>query len=187
MIGRRSLLGGAAAALACGAADASPLIRLVETRFRGVGQTRLWVRQAGGPTEETVIVFRTPDGRLVDEGVEALSWLWRDWRDEDRAVWIDYRLFDVLAFIQTAIALEDDRPAPIVLSSGFRTPRRNARLAGAARDSQHIHGRAADIRLEGVGLERLEALATRAGAGGVGRYRHFVHVDVGLEGRRWGA
>lgn len=151
-----------------------------------MGQTRLWVRQVAGPAEEDAIVFRTPDGRLISEGVEALSWLWRDWRDDDRAVWIDYRLFDVLAFIQTSAALENDAAAPIVLSSGYRTARRNARLPGAARESQHIHGRAGDISMQGVSLGRLQRLAEAAGAGGVGRYRTFLHVDTGREGRRWG-
>lgn len=185
---RRGLLAGLAAtgALAAAPALASPVLRLVDTRFRGVGQTRLWVRQVAGPAEEDAIVFRTPDGRLIPEGVEALSWLWRDWRDDDHAVWIDYRLFDVLAFIQTAAALENDAAAPIVLSSGYRTARRNASLNGAARDSQHIHGRAGDIFVDGVSLPRLQRLAEAAGAGGVGRYRNFLHVDTGQEGRRWG-
>jgi uncharacterized protein YcbK (DUF882 family) len=187
---RRTLSGliglGAAAALPA-IARASPLMRLVETRFAGLGQTHLWVRQVAGPAEERHVRFRTADGRLVPEGVEALSWLWRDWRDGDAAVWIDYRLFDVLAWIQTAATLEDDRPICLTLSSGFRTARRNATLKGAARASQHIVGRAADVTLDGVDIDRLARLADRAGAGGVGRYRRFVHVDTGWEGRRWGA
>jgi uncharacterized protein YcbK (DUF882 family) len=179
---RRGLLSGAAAALAAGPAAAYG--RLFETRWSGIGQTHLWVRQPGG-REEAHVRFRTADGALVAEGVRALSWVWRDWRDGDAAVWVDYRLFDVLAWIQTRVALEDDRPCAFTLTSGFRTAERNATLEGAARNSQHIHGRAADLVLDGCAPERLARLAEEAGAGGVGRYAAFTHVDVGREGRRW--
>lgn len=182
---RRAFLCGFAAVAGIGLATAAPAaVRLVDTRFAGIGQTHLWVAQPGG-REEAHVRFRTADGLLLPEGIDRLSWLWRDWRDADRAVWIDYRLFDILAWIQTRAALEDDQPRRFVLTSGYRTPERNARIEGAARNSQHIHGRAADLLMEGVDLARLATLAEAAGAAGIGRYRRFLHIDVGQEGRRW--
>jgi uncharacterized protein YcbK (DUF882 family) len=184
---RRRLLAGGLGAAAClalpGLAGAG-VQRLHETRFSGIGQTHLWVKLWGRGEEEHVRL-RTLDGLLIREGVERLSWLWRDWRDGDRAVWCDYRLFDVLAWMQTAASIEDDRPVRVVLTSGYRTPERNARIPGASPVSQHLHGRAADFYLDGLDHERVATLAERAGAGGVGRYPTFTHIDTGREQRRW--
>ncbi|MBI5242821.1 MAG: YcbK family protein [Elusimicrobia bacterium] len=75
--------------------------------------------------------------------------------------------------------------APIQIVCGYRSPKYNAQLRrknrGAARDSYHMEGMAADIRVEGVSTKVLRAYARSLGAGGVGYYRkrRFVHVDVG--------
>jgi uncharacterized protein YcbK (DUF882 family) len=184
---RRTFLarGGAALIAASGLASvAQANVPLHHSRWSGIAQTHLWVRQVGD-REEAHVRFRSDDGRLIADGVRALSWTWRDWRDRDAAVWVDYRLFDILAWIQTALALEDDAPRCLMLSSGYRTIDRNARIEGAARNSQHIHGRAGDLNFDGVDRQRLAAFADAAGAAGVGTYRSFVHIDVGPEGRRW--
>ncbi|MEL6310843.1 MAG: DUF882 domain-containing protein [Pseudomonadota bacterium] len=162
-------------------ATVSPLIA---TRFADIGQTNLWVRVASRD-EEINVPFRTADSLLITEGVRALSWIWRDWRDDDYAVWIDYRLFDILAYVQTRATLEDDAPRRLVLTSGYRTSSRNALIEGAARQSQHIYGRAGDLWFDGLEHGRVATLAEAAGAAGVGRYKTFTHVDVGKEGRRW--
>jgi uncharacterized protein YcbK (DUF882 family) len=182
---RRAFLRGGAAACALGAA--TPALAaggLYRTRWTGLGQPFLWLRVAG-LGEEAHVRFRTNDGRLLEDGVRQLSWTMRDWRDDDAAVWIDYRLFDVLAYVQTAATLETDVPAAVVLNSGYRTPRRNATIEGAARRSQHIFGRAADLAIEDLPHMRVAALAEEAGAAGIGQYRRFTHIDVGREGRRW--
>ena len=72
-------------------------------------------------------------------------------------------------------------------TSGYRTPRRNATLRGAARESQHIFGRAVDLGVDGLPGERVAEIAEAAGAAGIGLYERFTHIDVGREGRRWGA
>lgn len=147
-------------------------------------QRALWLALPGG-REESRIRFRTDDWRLSEPGVEALSWLWRDWRDADEAVWIDWRLFDILGWIQARLALETGGAYLMTLTSGYRTRERNARIQGAAKNSQHCHGRAADIVFEGVRPDYIASLALEAGAAGVGRYPDFTHVDVGPEGRTW--
>ena len=98
------------------------------------------------------------------------------------AEWIEPRLrplCDVLEAIRTAVG------GPLVLLSGYRTAAYNRRIGGARR-SQHVEGRAADLRpppgwtatrLHGfiLGLYHggeLELL------GGLGRYPRFVHVDT---------
>jgi uncharacterized protein YcbK (DUF882 family) len=71
--------------------------------------------------------------------------------------------------------------APIVVVSGHREPGR-----GTSRRSYHVRGMAADISAEGVRPIDVRAAAIRAGAGGVGLYPTFVHVDVREQPYRWG-
>jgi len=72
---------------------------------------------------------------------------------------------------------------PIHINSGFRTAEHNASVGGAPL-SRHQYGMAADITIEGIAPSRVADLAEAIGAGGVGRYASFTHVDVGRT-RRW--
>ena len=62
----------------------------------------------------------------------------------------------------------------------------HARSAGVASNSQHMQGKASDIRLQGVELADLHKAALSLRAGGVGLYpvSNFVHVDVATV-RHW--
>ncbi|MCV4079537.1 DUF882 domain-containing protein, partial [Pseudomonas aeruginosa] len=77
-------------------------------------------------------------------------------------------------------------PTHIVILSGYRTPEHNSRLAKAAKNSEHVKGNAADIRIPGLKVDALTRLAKAVGVGGVGIYSRngFVHVDVGRV-REW--
>ena len=157
----------------------------LDSGLAGLDQRHLWIRQAGQGRESLHVPFRDPAGQPEPHGLRRLAWLFRDWRDADRAVAIDVRLFDLLAGIQTLLCLTQGHEVELVLNSGYRTPRRNATLEGAAANSQHIHGRAADITVPGVAPAIVQAVADRAGAPGLGRYPGFTHVDTGPGGRRW--
>jgi hypothetical protein len=70
----------------------------------------------------------------------------------------------------------------VLVSSGTRDPERNA-AAGGAKDSYHMKGMAADIRVPGQTPEQTAAQAVKAGATGVSTYDKSegtprVHVDV---------
>ena len=150
----------------------------------GLDEQHLWIRQAGR-AEALHTRIRFDDGTSDPNGIADLSWLFRDWRDGDTHHWIDARLFDLLATVQTYATFTQGRPIELVLNSGYRTPRRNATIEGAAANSQHIHGRAADISVENVSHRDVRDAAEASGAPGLGRYASFTHLDVGPPGRRW--
>lgn len=76
--------------------------------------------------------------------------------------------------------------------SAYRSPATNDMLrgrsasSGVAKKSQHLLGKAIDVRLRGVATARLRDAALELGRGGVGYYEDsdFVHMDTGRV-RRW--
>ena len=56
-----------------------------------------------------------------------------------------------------------------------------ANSGGVARKSQHLLGKAIDVRLRGVPIEDLRDVALAMRRGGVGFYESsdFVHIDTG--------
>lgn len=82
---------------------------------------------------------------------------------------------------------------PVVITSGYRTAAHNAKVGGA-KSSQHLLGRAADIRVQGISVEDVAAYAESLMPdwGGVGRYpvktgrtTGWVHVDTRADKARW--
>jgi uncharacterized protein YcbK (DUF882 family) len=94
---------------------------------------------------------------------------------------IDTGLLDLLHAIGTH--LEVHRPLHVI--SGYRSPSTNTLLRKrgkpAAKNSYHLHGKAADIRIPGCQLSALRGVSVQLKGGGVGYYSQsrFLHVDVG--------
>ncbi len=130
-------------------------------------------------TGETLDAVYFENGRYVPDALVQAMRVLRDWRNGAEHV-MDPRLFDVLHAIHARL----EATVPFQIISGYRSPETNAmmhaRSPGVASNSQHMQGKASDIRLQGVELGNLHKAALSLKAGGVGLYpvSNFVHVDV---------
>ncbi len=90
---------------------------------------------------------------------------------------------EILRIIKTVEQRYGKKP---IITSGYRSPKRNRR-AGGARNSSHIYCKAVDLQVEGISKWDLaKYLRTLPGRGGVGTYcrTRSVHVDTGSK-RDW--
>lgn len=65
----------------------------------------------------------------------------------------------------------------VIVNSGYRDPRYNARVGGARR-SQHMYGAAADIVVVGKRPTEVAAVARRVGFTFIATYSGFTHCDI---------
>lgn len=80
--------------------------------------------------------------------------------------------------------IRDHFGKPITINSAYRTAAYNKKVGGA-RYSQHVQGKAADIVISGVTPYEVAKYAESIGAGGIGLYKSFTHVDVRAGKSRW--
>lgn len=75
---------------------------------------------------------------------------------------------------------------PVIVNSAYRSPEHN-KAVGGVENSYHVKGLAADIRPERQeDLSEFQDLCLELnGAGGVGLYNTFVHVDARGTKARW--
>ena len=87
--------------------------------------------------------------------------------------------------------LRDHLGKPITITSGYRTVSHNAKQQGSSPVSQHLYGRAADIKVAGMTprqvaneIEKLIA-SGKMRQGGIGVYPTFTHYDIRGTKARW--
>lgn len=92
---------------------------------------------------------------------------------------INTGLLDLLCDIKDR--LHKDLRVEII--SGYRSVEYNeylrTRSRKVARDSYHMQGMAIDFSVSGMSQQTLSGIAKSFYAGGVGKYREFVHIDIG--------
>lgn len=131
-------------------------------------------------TGENLSVTYFRNGDYQPAALEQLNRFLSDWRN-GKGREIDPELLDILWEIQQVTGSRDTYE----VISAYRSPETNAMLrsrsSGVAKNSQHLHGKAIDVRLRGVDTRVLRDTALRLGRGGVGYYAKsdFVHVDTG--------
>lgn len=80
---------------------------------------------------------------------------------------------------------------PVKITSGWREKSHNAKIKGAAKNSQHIYGRAADIKVSGFTPKQIANIieklikAGKMKQGGLGVYSSWVHYDTRGKKARW--
>lgn len=135
--------------------------------------------------ERLSVAYRTPAGDYDPTALSELDRLLRCHYTNDVHP-IDPRTLDYLALLDQQLGGGHD----IHIISAYRSPRYNALLQskgrGVASQSLHLQGRALDVRIPGVQLDRLKETALLLGRGGVGYYPRpdFIHIDSGPV-RRW--
>ena len=178
---RRGLLG----AFAATAVIATPTYSNAFGFLRGAGDIRR-IRMYSGRTGESIDTIYWIDGDYIPDAVHEINHFMRDWRNGE-AKQIDARTVDIMAAAHNLLDVSE----PYMLLSGYRTPETNAMLRSrsrsVARNSLHMQGQAADLRLSSRSVSQMASAASACASGGVGRYSgsNFVHMDCGPV-RTWG-
>ena len=101
-------------------------------------------------------------------------------------------LGNVTELCQNLQILRDHINRPIIIISGYRSPKYNKSI-GSRSTSQHLLAKAADIIVPGMStLEVRDTIIklikqNKMKKGGVGLYNNFVHYDIRGFNARWGS
>ncbi len=178
---RRGLLG----AFAATALVAAPTYSNAFGLLKGAGDIRR-VRMYSGRTGESLDTIYWIEGKYIKEALTEINHFMRDWRSGEK-ISVDPRTVDIMAASHRLMDVSE----PYMLLSGYRSPGTNAMLRsksrGVAKNSLHMVGQAADLRLKSRSVGQMAKAAEACAAGGVGRYSgsNFVHMDCGPV-RHWG-
>ena len=181
LISRRCLLGVFGATVV----SAAPVFTNAAGFIKGAGDIRK-LKMISHKTGERIDTIYWIDGGYIPEALHEIDVLMRDWRRNEVKP-IDLRTIDILAASHSML----DTAEPFRLMSGYRSAKTNAMLRRQSRsvskNSLHITGQAADVRLGTRSVRQLAKAARTCKSGGVGRYSrsNFVHLDCGPV-RLWG-
>jgi hypothetical protein len=84
---------------------------------------------------------------------------------------VDAALLEALKYLRQSMG------KPVTITSGCRCPEYNKQIGGS-KNSQHTKGRAADIVVEGVPANQVQAYFEGYGIPGLGCYEDFTHIDT---------
>lgn len=175
ILNRRALLG----AFAATAVVAAPTFSNAAGFLRGAGDIRR-INMYSGRTGESIDTIYWIEGDYIKEALKEINYFMRDWRT-DQTITIDARNVDIMAASHSLM----DSTEPYMMLSGYRSPKTNAMLRrrsrAVAKNSLHMKGQAADLRLKSRSVTQMAQAALACNAGGVGRYykSNFVHMDCG--------
>ena len=181
LISRRSILKVFGASIV----SAAPVFTNAAGFIKGAGDIRK-LKMISDKTGERIDTIYWIDGGYIPEALHEIDVLMRDWRRNEIKP-IDLRTIDILAASHGML----DTAEPFRLMSGYRSAKTNAMLRRQSRsvskNSLHITGQAADVRLGTRSVKQLAKAAQTCKSGGVGKYSrsNFVHLDCGPV-RLWG-
>ena len=100
---------------------------------------------------------------------------------------------NIIQLAKNLQVLRDAVGKSITITSGYRSPQHNKKIGGA-KDSQHVKGMAADIKVAGMTPKEVALVidglieSGKMKQGGIGIYPSWVHYDIffgGKNKRRW--
>lgn len=98
---------------------------------------------------------------------------------------------NVIALAKELQVLRTHLGKPVKITSGYRSPARNAATPGAAKNSTHITGKGCDFKVAGMTMRQLyntiEKLIRegKMKQGGLGYYKDHIHYDIRGYRARW--
>lgn len=100
--------------------------------------------------------------------------------DGSDPIFIDSELITILQKIRNHFG------KVVTITSAYRTPGKNKAVGGTAY-SQHLYGKAADIKIKGIAPKTVAAYAETLlkNKGGIGIYSTFTHIDTRTTKSRW--
>jgi uncharacterized protein YcbK (DUF882 family) len=136
-------------------------------------------------TEKSLDVTYSVGGEYVESALAEVNDFLADFRTGDATV-IDPELLDFIYDVRASL----NSSGTFEVISAYRSPETNEMLRnlgrGVAKKSQHLLGKAIDVRLRNIDSIDLRDAAIKIKRGGVGYYAKsdFVHMDTGRV-RRW--
>lgn len=178
---RRGILG----AFAATTLTAAPTFASAAGFLRGAGDVRR-IKMTSPRTGESIDTIYWIEGQYIKDALKEVQYFMRDWRNDNQHN-IDTRTIDIMTAARNLLDVNE----PYILLSGYRSPATNEMLrrrsGGVAKNSRHLKGQAADLRLATRSVNQMYRAAVACNGGGVGRYSRsdFVHMDCGPV-RSWG-
>ena len=99
-------------------------------------------------------------------------------------------LKNIIELAKNLQVLRDAIGKSITINSGYRSPKYNAKIGGV-KNSQHVKGKASDLRVSGMTPKELALIIEglieqgKMKQGGIGVYPNFVHYDIRNTKARW--
>ncbi|MEI7481580.1 MAG: DUF882 domain-containing protein [Elusimicrobiota bacterium] len=130
-------------------------------------------RQGSG--EQLIVRYRSRKGVYNKSGIDKISRIMRCSLTGNETA-VSVKLLEIMDAVEDRFGKRG-----LTILSGYRTPKLNSRVSGAARRSLHMLGWAADVRIAGYSPARVAAYARGMRTGGVGYYPDigFAHLDAG--------
>lgn len=129
-------------------------------------------------TSESAKITYFENGKINPLGYNQANYILRDKRQKLMAN-TDLKLLDLLCAVQAWMVVMGNNN-PIIVTSGYRSPKTNSKIEGAAKNSMHMKAKAVDFIVPNLSPKVIGDLAKAFQAGGVGIYlnRKFNHLDT---------
>ena len=138
-------------------------------------------------TQRRLDIIYAREGEYLGNALKDINKFLFDFRTQE-IIGIDTDLLDLIYDLRELLGSS----GRYEVISAYRSPKTNEMLrsrsndSGVAKNSQHVLGKAIDVRLDDVKLTELRDAAITMQRGGVGYYKdsNFIHIDTGSV-RRW--